>query len=121
MNASSLHDSLRELTEAALLLCKGIDRANVAFVDEPGGHQLRLRSEDGEALLLELGWYENWPFNSREPNELILREATTIKEFRKQVLDVLWAIEQDYGRDGYLEAWIHHEFPQAEYDRLKAL
>ena len=121
MAVSYLHDSLRELTEAALLLCKGIDEAEVSLVNEPGAHRLVFKRGAYDVVNVELQRYATWPAVARQPDEVILRVETTVARVRHQVLSVLWRIHQGYGADGYMEAWGKHGFPQAEYERLEAI
>jgi len=119
--ASYLHDSLRELTEAALFLCKGASYAEVGFVDEPGEHQFIFNRIDTDILELTVARYIDWPTKRKVPDEVMLRTQTTVTELRKKVLDILWTIEKEYGPERYLEVWIKHDFPQTEYERLKTI
>lgn len=121
MDVSYLHDSLQELAVAAILLCKGIDRAQVTFVDEPGEHRLVFKRIDGEKLNLEVLRFNDWPVSNQTPDEVLLHTQITSTDMRKKVLDILWKIEQEYGSERYLEEWINHDFPQAEYERLRAI
>jgi len=118
---SYLHDSLRDLTESALKLRKGIKQTEVSFVDEPGEFRLVFESDNDGKVKVEVQRYNNWPTKKQNPDEMILQFQTTVDEISKQVLNILRQIEKEYGEEKYLEAWINHEFPKVEYKRLQAI
>lgn len=51
MTASYLHDSLRELSQAALDLCDGNSAVTVVFMDEPGEHHLVVTGSQNSATV----------------------------------------------------------------------
>jgi hypothetical protein len=60
VTASYLHDSLKDLASAVLLLSGGELEADVIFMDEPGEHHLVLKSLPNAVVGHELRWYEHW-------------------------------------------------------------
>lgn len=111
LTASYLHDSLQELSKAALLLCKGNHFAEVTFVDEPGEHRFLFKKIEDDEFELVVHWYKDWPTERQNPDEIILCTRISPQELRKEVLDILWKIDQKYGPAKYREMWINHDFP----------
>lgn len=110
---SYLHDSLRELGEAARALRAGADTARVVFMDEPGETQMLLTQRDG-VLGYELRWYADWNSWGKYPEskfEMILRGTTTVSRFFGEVLKEFEALLAAHGEEGYKERWVQHDFP----------
>ncbi|MDZ7754853.1 hypothetical protein [Rhodohalobacter sp.] len=73
ISVSYLHNSLRELTEAALKLSKGIKQVEVSFVDEPGEHRLVIKIEKDDKLMADVQWYKNWPTKKQNRYKTIIQ------------------------------------------------
>ena len=113
ITVSYLHDSLRNLAEAAKELRDGADAARVIFMDEPGEIQLIL-AQGKDTLHYELRWFDDWNSWGMHPDDnfkVVHQGTTTIQQFSGEVNKELKAILKQYGEDGYKERWIEHEFP----------
>ncbi len=124
MRVSYLHDSLRELAEAAIALGDGTVDAQVIFMDEPGEHHLLFSRLDNDIALVEIRWYDDWAswgIHSEEEYTTLLTTKVLIKDVQKEILDVLEGILSKFGAEGYKQKWIEHDFPMAEYENLKAV
>lgn len=121
VSASYLHDSLLELTEATLLLCKGSKEADVTFVEEPGHHRLILKRNDQDRINLTLQWFKEWPTKKEKPDRKVFKTDVSLTELKEQVLGILEYIEKKIGPDKYHKLWKNHEFPSKHYQRLKAI
>jgi hypothetical protein len=122
MTASYLHDTLRELAEAAISIVNGAKTARVVFMDEPGEHQLLLCRLSDDKIEFEVRWFddwESWGMLPADKYDVRLQGSTTIRRFRHEVLNVLWKIFEEYGAENYKEKWIEHEFPLNKYEELK--
>ena len=121
MTASYLHDSLEELTKAAIALQKGCKQAVIVFMDEPGEHQVYIQNEEG---VLEIGvrWYSDWAswYIGTTQYKVVEQFTTSVSRFRHQVLEVLNALYVSPGPEGYKEQWNRHDFPMDGYHRLAA-
>jgi hypothetical protein len=110
---SYLHDTLRELGEAACALRDGADSAKVVFMDEPGEVQMRLTRRD-DALDYDLRWFDDWNSWGMHPDEkfeTIFSGSTTVARFCGEVRKEFEALLAEHGEDGYTEKWGEHEFP----------
>lgn len=119
--ASSLHDSLLELTEAAAALHSGVREQRVVFLDEPGEVQLHLHRNEGD-LAYEARWYDTWNSKGIGPEstgEVLLVGRTTVKLFACQVYSTLESLLSEYGQDAYKKQWVKHDFPIESMKSLK--
>ena len=110
---SYLHDSLRELGEAARALRDGADFARVVFMDEPGEVQMLLTRRD-HALDYELRWFDDWNSWGMHPDdkfETIFGGTSTVARFCGEVRKEFDALLADHGEAGYKEKWCEHDFP----------
>ena len=118
---SYLHDTLRELAQAAIDLCRRAPEATVVFMDEPGEYHLVLTRKKGNELLFEVRWFKDWASWGMYPKNAYrveLQGSTTVERFRDQVLGVLDKLDQTLGPTKYREEWIEADFPTAEYETL---
>ncbi len=118
---SYLHDSLKELGESAIEI-REKDFKSVVFMDEPGEHVLILNKKDGIKIEYELRWYEDWwSWNLIDENnfKLIFKGETTVPKYVNQVRNVLDGIMTELGPEEYRKKWVEHDFPIAEYEKLK--
>ena len=122
MIASYLHDSLKQLAEASLHLTRGIMRTVISFVDEPGEHQLILEKGEADLLRVEIRWFKDWAsWNYVSVKyDVVAQFTTSFTEFGVSVLNNLETLLLEHGEAGYKEKW-RHDFPIAEYERLKAI
>jgi len=110
---SYLHDTLRELGEAARALRGGADFARVVFMDEPGEVQMLLKRR-GEELDYELRWFDDWNSCGMHPDdkfETIAQGSTTVARFFGEVRKEFEALLAEHGEDGYREKWHEDGFP----------
>ena len=121
VSASYLHDSLLELAEATLLLCKGSKEADVTFVEEPGHHRLILKRNGQDRINLKFQWFKEWPTRKEKPDQEVFKIDASLTELKEQVLGVLKHIEEQIGPDEYHKLWKNHEFPSKQYQRLRAI
>ena len=122
MAASYLHDTLRNLAQVVLDLGGGESEGTVVFMDEPGEHQLQLR-RSGDNVLVEIQWYDDWAswkLASRHGPKTLLTATVPLAELRRTVTGVLADVLEQFGVQGYREKWVEHDFPLAEYERLRA-
>ncbi|MBK1827587.1 hypothetical protein [Haloferula rosea] len=113
ITVSYLHDSLRELGEAARALRGGAESARVVFMDEPGEIQLLLTSSES-GLDYELRWFDDWNSWGMHPDdkfESVHRGTTTVPRFFGEVLKEFEALLADHGEEGYREKWHESGFP----------
>jgi hypothetical protein len=117
---SYLHDSLRELAEAAISIRDGSPTAEVVFMDEPGESHLVL-SLDDDGLLYELRRYNDWCSWGNAPKDgfEVLHQGRALEwEFLACIRRQLAAILKEHGEDGYFKSWIEHPFPVDLYNDL---
>lgn len=120
---SYIHDSLRDLAKAAIVLGDEAETVTVIFLDEPGEHQLILDRLSGNNLNVSIRCFEDWttgvPFPETEFTT-VFEATTTISLFRSEVARVLTSLLEEHGEAGYREKWVLYDFPMAEYRRLLA-
>ena len=112
-NVSYLHDSLREMAEAARAIRRGASFCRMGFFDEPGELQWRLTSR-GTHLDYELRWYEfyqSWGEVSEDCYRLLYEGRIRHQRFIGEVCKVLKNVLNTYGIQGYRNRWVQHEFP----------
>lgn len=123
VTVSYLHDSLRELAEAARALASGADSARVVFLDEPGEVQLVLqRTED--ALRYEARWFDDWSSWGMHPADqfkVVFSGVTTVRRFTGEVRSQLEILLRNHGTAGYKQRWIEHDFPEELLTQLREL
>lgn len=122
--ASYLHDSLRELAQAAIDLSRNVPEATVVFMDEPGEYHLVLTREKGTQLLYEVRWFDEWASWQEVPHDQYAVELygrTTIERFRHQVIGVLENLDRTLGPKRYREEWVRADFPSTEFETLRRL
>jgi hypothetical protein len=114
ISVSYLHDSLRELAEAARALASGAESARVVFMDEPGEIQLFLNRTDKE-LRYQARWFDDWNSWGRHPPDrfqVAFSGVTTVRRFVGEVRSQLDALLRVYGTSGYKEKWVNSDFPE---------
>jgi hypothetical protein len=122
VTVSYLHDSLRELAEAARALLRGADQGRIVFMGEPGEAQLLFRRR-GDALSYEVRWFDDWNSWGMHPSEnfkVILSGTTTVRRFIGEVRGQMEALIQEHGLEGYRKRWVEHEFPMDLLTELRA-
>lgn len=122
MRVSYLHDSLDEMTRAVVSLLEGAREASCVFLDEPGEHLWRMQRND-EHLSLQVLWFNDWAswgFDSTE-SKVVFSTVVPLKKFATGIKRALDKIINEMGIEGYKEAWINHDFPIEQYDKLKLL
>lgn len=110
---SYLHDTLRELGEAARALADGAASSRVVFMDEPGEVQMLL-ARRGDFLDYELRWFDDWNSWGMHPADkftILHHGSTTIARFFGEVRKEFEALLASYGEEGYRERWVEHDFP----------
>ncbi|MFT3675466.1 MAG: hypothetical protein QM781_06165 [Chitinophagaceae bacterium] len=120
---SYLHDTLCELVSGMnQILGDEKESVDIHFVDEPGEHKVVLRALGSDDISLELFYSQAWS-NLSESNaityDLIFSTTSSKKHFAHLVLAVLENILEQYGKQGYREQWVNHDFPSEEYQKLK--
>jgi hypothetical protein len=123
VTVSYLHDSLKELADAAIKLKNGAPSATIIFMDEPGEHQLLIERVNDNDIVCELRWYADWAswgMYSSDQYRSIYKASTELHYFVEQVKDLLEDIFQTIGIDEYKKKWIKHEFPMKELEILTA-
>lgn len=113
ISISYLHDSLRELAEAARALRDGAMAATVVFEDEPGEMQL-VCTRTSIGLDYELRSLDHWSCWRTQPDgpfEIVHRVRTTVLIFCEEVTKELEALLKQHGEKGYKKKWIMAEFP----------
>ena len=118
---SYLNDSLKELAESAIEI-REKDFKSVVFMEEPGEHVLILNRKNENKIEYELRWYKDWwSWNLIDENNFnsVFKGETTVPKYINQVRNVLNGIMTELGPDKYREKWIEHDFPIAEYEKLK--
>ena len=121
---SYVHNSLRELVQAAIHLCNHAPETTVVFMNEPGEHHLVLTRREGIQLHFEVRWFRDWTSWGLCPPDqyrVELHGSTTVEQFRDQVLTVLENIDRTLGPKQYREEWVEADFPSAEYETLRGL
>lgn len=118
MTVSYLHDTLLELAASVLLIERGATEAKVIFMDEPGEHQLHLKSEVHDGLCYELRWYEDWEswgIVKSDQFRVIASGEVSVRRYRQQVASILHEMYERYGPEKYQELWLEHPFPTKQY------
>jgi hypothetical protein len=114
ITVSYLHDSLRDLAEAARALAFGATFARVVFMDEPGEVQLVLHRDD-DSLAYEARWFDDWSSWGMHPAdqfEVLLSGVTTVRRFIGEVRSQLEALLREHGTSGYKDKWVESDFPE---------
>ncbi|HEU4401395.1 MAG TPA: hypothetical protein VFT43_04760, partial [Candidatus Polarisedimenticolia bacterium] len=122
MPVSYLHDSLRELARAILRLSDGEPEALVTFMDEPGEHHLTLRRLNDD-VAVAVQWTDSWTDGKPIPQgqgRTLLEARVAFSELQKAVIAALDDLMNSLGVAGYKEKWVEHDFPTAEYQKLRA-
>ncbi|MBV1924804.1 MAG: hypothetical protein KUG68_12335, partial [Flavobacteriaceae bacterium] len=91
-------------------------------MEEPGEHVLILNRKDENKIDYELRWYKDWwSWNLIDKNnfESVFKGETTVPKYINQVRNVLNGIMTELGPDEYRKKWVEHDFPIAEYEKLK--
>ncbi|XAM01252.1 hypothetical protein OT109_07645 [Phycisphaeraceae bacterium D3-23] len=118
MTVSYLHDSLLDLATSVLLVERGANEARVIFMDEPGEHQLLLKSDFQDGLRYELRWYddwESWGFKESNQHRVLATGHVAVRRYKHQVANVLHEIYERYGPEEYQKLWGEHPFPTKQY------
>jgi hypothetical protein len=113
MRVSYLSDALRDLSEATLRLLEGADHATFSWCDEPGEYRWHLWRQ-GETVALRVEW-------ERGREEGRFGTTCPLGLFAGRVLAALEGILREKGIHWYRREWSQHDFPLAQYERLKAL
>ena len=114
LTVSYLHDSLRELAEAARALAFGANSVRVVFMDEPGEVQLFL-TRAGDTLHYEARWFDDWSSWGMHPADrfrVVFTGVTSVRRFVGEVRSQLEFILRDYGLAGYKQKWVENDFPE---------
>ncbi len=122
MPVSYLHDSLRDLARAILRLREGEREVLVTFMDEPGEHHMTLRRLNHE-VMVEVQWTDRWTDGKPIPpaeGRTLLEARVPFAELEQAVIAALDDVMNSLGVAGYKEKWIEHDFPTAEYQKLRA-
>lgn len=120
-SVSYLRDSLKELAESAIEI-RAKEHKSVVFMDEPGEHVLILNRKENNLIHYELRWYQDWwSWNLIDESnyQLILEGQTTVPKYVNQVRNVLNRIMSELGPKEYRKQWMEHDFPLAEFEKLK--
>lgn len=124
MTVSYLHDSLRELANAAFTISRTPGTSRVVFMDEPGEHQLTLTREYGQECHYSICWFEDWDswgMKSLPGSRNVCSGTVSVRRLVHQVYSCLWTLYEQYGVAGYKERWGEHDFPHQEMQRLVGL
>jgi hypothetical protein len=122
VTASYLHDSLKNLASAVLLLLGGEQEVDVIFMDEPGEHHLVLQRLPNGEVGYELRWYNHWfswGYGECDDFRIVLTGRTSIRQLQDCVRHVLQEILDTLGVEGYKAKWAEHDFPISEFEKLK--
>lgn len=125
-DVSYLNDSLKDLCDALLELA-GKDRfsARVFFVEEPGEYVLVLQ-KDGDTLLTEIYWSDDWVFlgPGQPPHpdrKIVYSENDSFTNFVSIICQGIEALRQRHTLEEYKQQWVEHEFPEAAFEGLKRI
>lgn len=113
ITVSYLHDSLRDLAEAARALADGAQEARVVFMDEPGEMHLVVETK-GDSLSYQLKWFDDWNSWEMHPEnkfQVVHSGSTTKARIIGEIRKELEAVLKDHGMEGYKEKWVEHPFP----------
>ena len=103
VTVSYLHDSLKELADAAIKLKDGAPSAKVIFMDEPGEHHLVIERVNDQDIVCDLRWYDDWAswgMYSNDQYRSIYKASSELHDFVKRVKEILEEIYQTMGIDG---------------------
>lgn len=121
MTVSYLRDSLREFANAVLHLRNGESKETVVFMDEPGEHHLLLQ-RIGENVNIEIIWFDDWASWKLKPDtepKSMFAATVPLTDFLLAATNALAILLNTFGLEGYKKKWIEHEFPLAEYQKLR--
>ncbi len=121
MTASYVHDSLGNLADAVLGLVDGKSETTAVFMDEPGEHHLHFRRERDQ-VAVTVTWYDDWASWNMSPKtapKTVLSTTASLMDLRRLVTEALADVLKEHGMQGYKEKWSEHEFPVAQYERLR--
>ncbi len=121
LRTSYLHDTLKELAEAALCLAGNGKSAKVVFMDEPGEHQVLFEKDHNHEVNYAVRWFDDWESWDMLPSdqfEPLLKGTCSISRMKRQVTGVLCDLYTNLGEAKYLELWGEHPFPTELYRQL---
>lgn len=128
VSASYLSDALGQLATATVLLLQGAPSARVSFDEEPGEYRWGIdwhhdAQKQGEVFFRVRVWFFKEMWGRHLPDEagqLLLDEVVTQSAFYRGVRQMLNAVLDEYGLNGYRKRW-GHPFPSQASGLLSAI
>jgi len=108
---SYLHDTLADFIGAANILLKGAPEAEVILMEEPAEYLVYLRAVDVATVTIAVSVFKEY--------KVIFSGEDTILSFSTQIFENARRLLTEYGMESYKAKWVNHDFPIAEYERLK--
>jgi hypothetical protein len=118
--ASYLSDALGDLVDAVIGLLCGADRARFEWTDEPGTYRWVIGRDDGRLDLRILRFDESFSRKLDDAGQVLFHAKCDVLRLATQVKGQMQQLLNQFGTAGYQQRW-RHEFPMAEFMRLKEL
>ena len=119
VTASYLSDALADLASATAAALRGHPRAVASFAEEPGEYRWILEPRPaGRVRIRVLEFPEFWGHEPDEKGSVLLDAECRLRTFAGAVVSELQRLLAQFGREGYKDRWIEHDFP---FDQMVAI
>jgi hypothetical protein len=119
VTASYLSNALDDLLRAVVNVVRGIPKNSFSFLEEPGEYCWQLQCIGEDQLSITITWYEDWQQLRELPGKVVFERSCRLRTFAGAVYDSSKRLIDHYGKQGYREKWVQHEFPSDRLDELQ--
>jgi len=120
MDVSFLSDGLGDLTERAVRVLRGLERARCCWADEPGEYRWVLARRGEQLRIRVLGFAREFSQLDDEQGKLLFETECDLLRFASQWKGQLHQLLNTLGPEGYRLKW-RHDFPLEEFEQLSRL
>lgn len=122
ISASYLSDAFGDLLRAVIRLVEGQPEATASFAEEPGEYRWRLRRKEPDRLLIRILEFPRlWRDRPDEEGTPLLDAECRLRTFAGAVFSESQRLLENPGQEGYVSAWVNHEFPLENHETLRRL
>ena len=113
--ASYLSDALDDLAGAIVALLGGQQESSATFSEEPGEYIWEFARHGSDTVMIRIR------FIGGADERPVFEAHTRLRTFAGALLAELQRLLRDYGKDGYKERWVLHDFPERRIQQLQDL